>query len=30
MSKWVALVVIVAVIASRVGWFREEWRRWHR
>jgi len=26
MEKWVAGVVIVVVIASRVSWFLEKWR----
>jgi len=27
MPTWAVVLVIVAVIASRIGWLREEWRK---
>jgi len=26
MPKWVAIVVVIVVVASRVGWVVEKWR----
>jgi len=30
MPKWAIVLVIVAVLASRLGWIREEWRKFRR
>jgi uncharacterized membrane protein YtjA (UPF0391 family) len=30
MPKWALVVVIVAVVASRLGWLRDEWRKLRR
>jgi hypothetical protein len=30
MPKWALVVVIAAVVASRLGWLRDEWRKFRR
>jgi len=27
MPAWALVAVVVAVVASRIGWIREEWRK---